>query len=305
MINILRIIKAYIMLYYSCLSDIHRYFKYSLTNPNNKFKDDNMSSIVLAQIHSIERAFSLKNIKKEFGKELVSNLKNNIKFIKNNENYKYELTLFNSAIAEYNKYHDYSKENILEIKPYKKYKHIRFNTSSSFKKVILSRHSIRNFGDTKINDSDVVKAIYMAKNTTPSVCNRQGYEALVVRNKETCKKILALQNGNSGISGIQNIIVVCSLIPSFFGSNERNQPYIDGGIFLMSLLNCLHFNNIASCTLNWSTDTKTDKNLRGLLKIHDSRVIIALIAIGTYEVKEINIASSHRKKLNKIIKIVE
>ena len=295
MINILRTIKAYIMLYYSCLSDIHRYFKYSLTNPNNKFKDDNMSSIVLAQIHSIERAFSLKNIKKEFGKELVSNLKNNIKFIKNNENYKYELTLFNSAIAEYNKYHDYSKENILEIKPYKKYKHIRFNTSSSFKKVILSRHSIRNFGDTKINDSDVVKAIYMAKNTTPSVCNRQGYEALVVRNKETCKKILALQNGNSGISGIQNIIVVCSLIPSFFGSNERNQPYIDGGIFLMSLLNCLHFNNIASCTLNWSTDTKTDKNLRGLLKIHDSRVIIALIAIGTYEVKEINIASSHRK----------
>ncbi len=214
------------------------------------------------------------------------------------------MKIFQSAIIEYNKYHNIENKDYSKLKPYKTYNHYNINLKTSFKEVIYSRHSIRNLGSEKVLDSDILKAITIAKNVTPSVCNRQGWEVILIKNKILVDKVLSLQNGNSGIENIQSVLVVCSTLTSFFDSNERNQPYIDGGIFLMSLLNSLHYKNIASCTLNWAVHKSQDNKLRKLLNIDNSRVVISFIGIGSYNKEEIKIASSYKKPLKNILKIM-
>lgn len=303
-IKILNFSKKLFIYIYNSFLDSWYYFKYSTLNIFNKNNQENLSAMIIAHVHSIERAFSLKNTKTVFGIELVTNLKKLISQINNNE-YNYELQIAHSAIAEYEKYHRISCTKNSTLLPYKYYKHNKFNNSSSYLSVVKSRHSIRNFGNKPINYTDVIKAIALAKDTTPSVCNRQGWEVILVRNKVLINQILNLQTGNRGIENIQCILIVCATLRSFFGSSERNQPYVDAGIFLMSLLNSLHYKNIACCTLNWSVDRTHDKKLKKLLGIDNSREIIAFIALGSYPEEEIKIASSHRKPLKRILKIVD
>lgn len=299
-----RLILRYYRFISDVLTDAYYYFYYS-TLRIRKRNNENLSAKIIAHVHSIERAFSLKNPRKEFGIELVKNLKKLIAKISDEEKYKYEMKIFHSAIAEYNKYHKIQSEITSCIKPYKLYSHTEFSRSTSYLNVVSKRHSIRNFSTEKINNRDLLNAIVIAKNITPSVCNRQGWEVILVKNPILVRKVLELQNGNAGIENIQYVLVLCSILTSFFDSNERNQPYIDGGIFLMSLLNSLHYKNIASCTLNWAVNKNQDFKLKELLDINNSKVIIALVGIGSYPKENIKVASSYRKPLKKILRIME
>jgi len=299
-----RLASEYALFVKDTFLDAYYYFIFSTLRVRKKNKE-NYSALILAHVHSIERAFSLRNTRAEFGVELVKNLKSMLDRIDDTSKYRYEIEIANRALAEYNVYHGIKVDKISTFKPYKLYSHVEANSMSRYSDIVCSRSSVRNFSNAKINNLDVLKAIAMAKNKTPSVCNRQGWEVVLVRNLVRVKQVLALQNGNSGIENVQNVIVVCSTLTSFFGSNERNQPYIDGGLFLMSLLNSLHYRNIAGCSLNWSVDRKKDKNLKDLLGIDNSKVIISLIAIGSYSNKKIEIASSYKKPLTQILKVVE
>lgn len=303
-IKVKRLLAEYLLFVKDTFLDAYYYFIFSTLRVRKKNKE-NHSALILAHVHSVERAFSLKNTRTVFGLELISNLKSLLEQIDDKSKYRYELEIANRAIAEYNIYHGIKVEKAPTFKPFKLYAHEEANSMSRYRDIVYSRSSVRNFADTKINNLDVLKAIAMAKNKTPSVCNRQGWEVVLVRNSNYVNQVLALQNGNSGIENVQNVLLVCSTLTSFFGSNERNQPYIDGGLFLMSLLNSLHYRNIASCSLNWSADRNTDKKLKNLLEIDNSKVIISLIGIGTYSRKKIEIASSYKKPLTKILKIVE
>ena len=303
-IKLKKLLAEYLLFVKDTFLDAYYYFIFSTLRVRKKNKE-NYSALILAHVHSIERAFSLRNTRAVFGSELVSNLKSLLERIDDKSKYRYELEIAKRAIDEYNIYHGIKVEKASALKPFKVYAHVKANSMSRYKDIVNSRSSIRNFDDTKINNLDVLKAIAMAKNKTPSVCNRQGWEVVLIRNLDYVNQVLALQNGNSGIENIQNVLVVCSTLTSFFGSNERNQPYIDGGLFLMSLLNSLHYRNIASCSLNWSADRNTDKMLKNLLQIDNSKVIISLIGIGNYSRKKIEIASSYKKPLTKILKIVE
>lgn len=56
--------------------------------------------------------------------------------------------------------------------------------------------------------------------------------------------------GNTGFDGeVQNYIVVTSDMSAFYDPFERNQVYVDGGIFTMALVEALHYYGIASCIL--------------------------------------------------------
>ena len=48
--------------------------------------------------------------------------------------------------------------------------------------------------------------------------------------------------GNTGFDGeVQNYIVVTSDMSAFYDPFERNQVYVDGGIFTMALVEALHY----------------------------------------------------------------
>jgi len=289
---------------YDILFDSYKYFRYSTLMIKHQ-SIPNISAQIIAHVHTIERSFSLRNTKDNFGKELVNNLIKLIKQTNNDPVFNYENRISMSALKAYYDHHYISNSIKSNLKPIKIFKHNKTSLNSAYLEVVKSRHSIRNFGERKLNNSNVIKAINLTKEITPSVCNRQSSCILLIRNKYIIKKILKLHSGNSGIEGIQNIIIVYSMLTSFFGSKERNQPFIDGGIFLMTLLNSLHFYNVACCTLNWSVNTKQDNELRKYIDIPNSSFIISLIAIGTYNDSEIKIASSYKKPLEQILTITK
>ena len=143
-----------------------------------------------------------------------------------------------------------------------------------------SRCSLRNFTGDKVG-AELVKASVRIAQTAPSVCNRQAIKAYYYNDKTRIAEILATQNGNAGFGQTcGGVIMVTADLMAFEGSGERNQAFVDGGLFLMALLYGLHENRVGACALNWSAKSKQDKKLRRLTGLHNSEVVISLIGVG-------------------------
>lgn len=171
--------------------------------------------------------------------------------------------------------------------------------NSNFEELALSRHSIRDFGDEMVEDESIQSSIQIATKT-PSVCNRQASKVYRIKNKDLLEKVYRLQGGlvTQG-ENLQEILLVTSNREFMEGPNERNQTYIDGGMFLMSLVYALTYNQVASCVLNAVFDLEKEKKMRELLDISYSEDFIAFIAIGSFK-NENKYAKSPRDNWNDI-----
>lgn len=69
-------------------------------------------------------------------------------------------------------------------------------------------------------------------------------------------------------------------VRSFVSVEERNEPYIDGGLFTMAFLTALEYESLASCPLNTMMRKQQERDIRELLDIPNYEVLIAFIAIG-------------------------
>ncbi|WP_408016163.1 nitroreductase family protein [Rhodococcus artemisiae] len=143
-----------------------------------------------------------------------------------------------------------------------------------------NRSSVRNFSSELVSTSDLESAISVAQ-TTPSVCNRQAARVRAFERGDFTELILQTQNGNRGFGHTaSHVLVVTADLDAFVTPGERNQGFIDGGMFAMSLIYALQGGGIASCPLNWSTVRRQDRRLRSLIDLPDNEVIIMLVAIG-------------------------
>ena len=77
---------------------------------------------------------------------------------------------------------------------------------------------------------------------------------------------------------------------------ERNQCWIDGGMFAMSLVLGLHAQGLGTCFLNWSKSAPEDKAMRALLQLPPQEAIITLIAVGNLP-RSLSVAKSVRPPL--------
>lgn len=168
-----------------------------------------------------------------------------------------------------------------------------------------TRHSIRHFGSTPVTRDAIRAAVQLAQQGTPSVCNRQPGKVYVYSSKQGKADLLALQNGNRGFGeSASHILIVTSDLESFVDVGERNQCWIGGGLFAMSLVYALHAQRIATCTLNWDVLPENDKALHALARIPSSEVIVMMIAVGSYT-PETQIACSERKNTDDILRFEE
>ena len=157
-----------------------------------------------------------------------------------------------------------------------------------------SRHSVRNFSDRPVEMEDIRAAVEMARKT-PTVCNRQGVRVHVF---EKAQEALDWQPGNRGFGHLASCgLVVTADMQAFSSPGERNQPYVDGGMFSMSLLYALHAQGLGACPLAWSASRKYDREVREALGIPDSEAIIMMIAVGHLP-EEFQTARSHRMPLD-------
>jgi len=164
-----------------------------------------------------------------------------------------------------------------------------------------SRHSIRNFDAAPVPMATIQKAVELALRT-PSVCNRQSWRVRVLSTPPQKEAALGLQNGNKGFDHtIDKVLVVSVSLETFVSVGERNQGWIDGGMFSMSLIWALHSLGIGSCALNWSAEMERDRSLHQALNIPDQERVIMMIAVGNLPEK-LHVACSARIAAERVLR---
>jgi len=163
-----------------------------------------------------------------------------------------------------------------------------------------SRHSIRHFSTEEVDLTLIERAVSMAQ-YTPSVCNRQPWKIYAFTDADDNQRILSLQNGNRGFGDQARVIlIITSPLDHFVSMGERNQPWIDGGMFAMSVVYALHSLGLGTCCLNWSVRPPKDKQLKAVANIPQSEVVIMLIAVGHLPA-HLSVARSARKHLDEVL----
>lgn len=175
--------------------------------------------------------------------------------------------------------------------------------SEAAKRFLLSRHSVRQFDARPIPEEILQEAVRIAQQA-PSVCNRQSARVFASNDRAKMDEMLKLQNGNRGFGDrLGAVIVVASDMRAFTSLGERNQCWVDGGIFAMSLALALHSQHVGACMLNWSVEPGRDRALRRCLGIDDNHAIITMMGAG-YAPDSLVVAASPRRRTESIVRFV-
>ena len=163
-----------------------------------------------------------------------------------------------------------------------------------------TRHSVRQFAEGEIPESSIREAARIAQRA-PSVCNRQSCRLRYSTDPAVIAKALAHQEGAGGFGDkAAAVFVVTSELGAFNRAGERNQGYVDGGIFAMTFALGMHALGFGTCFLNWSKTARQDRKLRRALKIPDSEIITTLLVAGCLR-DEFVVAASPRLPIDEVL----
>jgi len=174
------------------------------------------------------------------------------------------------------------------------------NAGKPFPEFFYSRHSMRQFDSKTINVEDIKKAIKIAQKA-PTACNRQASKVYLYTDKETNAALGELIAGNTGFQQeVQNYLVVTADVSAFYDTFERNQVYVEAGLFTMALVEALHYYGIGSCILQNGEYYKKNRKFKDICKnIPENERIILFVAIGYYK-DEFSYAVSLRKNVEDV-----
>lgn len=177
------------------------------------------------------------------------------------------------------------------------------NNKKNFYELAQGRSSVRDFSGGAVDREKILSVIQNATKT-PSVCNRQGWFVYLVEDKQKIEKLLELQRGFKGYPKLPDKVLTITVSNSTFLSPvERNEAFVDGGLFAMSVIYGLEYEGIAAVTLNAMMNFKDEKGIRELLDVGESEQIILFIAVGQFKDKVI-VPISDRKRAENFTKIV-
>ena len=122
--------------------------------------------------------------------------------------------------------------------------------------------------------------------------------------KDLIEQVLKVQSGNRGFGHLANKLIVLTVESgAFLGLNERNDVFVNGGIYAMNLLYALHYYQIGACPLNWCSMPEQDLELRKICNILHSEAVIMLIACGGVPDK-FKLVASHKDDSSNILKVI-
>lgn len=304
--------------------DFKRFIKYSLWN-NKRGDEKTFQAKILLQTHIIEKGLSLKNPRPGFGKEKIDELLFFLdSYIK--KGYCTRNVYFGSAVSVIENYIEFQRQNTInnswmeeKLKYYKQhigteYKHLGGVISLKkeelpdfsqlpFDELFNWRYSLRSFHNSEVDIKKVIEAVHLARKA-PSACNRQGGKAYIINDINLRSRVAKLHMGINGFGEqLSTFIIITSDVKCFGGAGERNQAFVDGGLFAMSVLMALHYKGLATIPLHWGVEKKTDAKLHKVVGIPASEAVIMLIGVGNYP-DEFNVAKSCRRGMEDVCVII-
>jgi nitroreductase len=152
--------------------------------------------------------------------------------------------------------------------------------AETFDQLCRERRSVRAYSD-EVVPLELLNGAITTAQFSPSACNRQPWRIHVFRDKAQIKRLLELQSGNAGFGHqLSTLLIIAADGQSFFDASERHEPYLDTGLFVMSLILALQARGLASCCLNWCVSPELDRlaHERGDLPEHER--IVTYLAVG-------------------------
>jgi len=174
------------------------------------------------------------------------------------------------------------------------------NLSVDFVQLAQNRYSVREYASKPVSQ-DLLDKVYEVSMETPSVCNRQATRVYQIADPEKIKAALNIQGGFHGYDMPPVLLLVTSDIRAFMNNGERNEPFVDGGLFSMSLLYALEAYGLAACPLNAMFSLSQDRKTRALLHIPDYELPVMYIAVGNFP-ESIPVCRSTRRDPKTIVK---
>lgn len=302
--------------------DAMLYYRHSMVFKLNTL--NKVESQIILHYHGLEKGFLHDEFRYRFGKDRIIELVKLLRLKVVSDNFKksqisagylalckyYEKHQSNGVdISDYFRYEDYlffKKLSSLSLNLVKT--HIRADyfrmSDENFFEFSQSRSSVRNFTGEYISLEKIYKVIEIAKNA-PSVCNRQPNKVYYLSGKTKIDEVLEIQQGLKGYSDkINQLFILATDRNYYYSVGERNQLFIDGGIFLMNILYALHYYQIGACPAHWGHNSDRDKRLQKVINFPDSEKVICIIAIGI-PVDRFSTTLSLRRDNDEILKIVE
>lgn len=293
-----------------------------IVNKRHRLSRENLGALITKHYHRIEKGLSLRDSKAWFGAEVVFSLMEGVRVYRDlygedsitrisanvlkqyyhaNSQKRTENEALRSQLSDFINSNRYSEQRVPGGVKSVSREEIWLAAKKDLSSFFFSRYSIRDFCETEEVGVEIVeKAVQMAQKT-PSVCNRQSSRVHVFSSADDKKKILSFQNGNRGFGHqASRILIVTSDLRSFTSPGERNQCWVDGGMYAMSIIYAFHSLGIGTCCLNWNEELEKDKGLRLAAGIEEHEVVIMLIAVGHLQ-REFKVAESPRKDIKEVL----
>ena len=176
--------------------------------------------------------------------------------------------------------------------------------NADFPVFAAARHTVRHYDPSRRVPLDKIERAVALAQTAPSACNRQHGRCYCLTNKETCRRVLELQGGNWGFGHLADkVLLVAADLQDIVLPRERNDAFVNGGIFLMNLCYALYYEEVAHCILTWAQDPQKDVLLRKLVPLKEAEVVVALLCCGEAP-DEFDIAASPRRNVESVLTIV-
>jgi nitroreductase len=308
---------------YEYFMDFVMYKKWNY-NSKNVTTQGSYEAKIFRLTHVLEKGMSLSDPRLGYGKEKIQNL---LKYLYeyNDLGFNKNATAYQDAIVALQQYIEFHKKLNYENEEYERaisgmlvdvtqpiHAGVIAMTSEELEKMVHgefpeffnSRHSVRQFSSRPVAVEVVAKAVEIAKKA-PSACNRQSCKVYYFNSLEVNEQLGKVILGNNGFEKeVRKYLVVTSDISAFYDPFERNQAYVDGGIFAMALVESLHYYGVGSCILqNGENYLRSQKIHKILPRIPVNEKIILYIAIGYYK-EAFNVAVSQRKRLDEVLKVI-
>jgi len=301
----IRLLNEYVKLVRLSWHDMIRYAKHACIGWNRgDYDEGQLEGRMIANYHVVEKGLSMPDFRPRFGaptvKKLISLIQEGEQKFKWCQNVNY-LTAVQVVRAYMNKHQAlgidltdlYTPDEIsfgenttcdqsLVAGPMEHHRNTYFtHAQTAFDEFAKSRHSCRVFDLNQEVDLAKIKSAIDTARYTPSVCNRQCWRVHIYQDKSKVDALLALQDGNRGFGHtIPTILVITSSLKVFDGFKERNQGYMDGGLFSMSLMYALHHQELGCVPMCWLASNERDNAFRKEAGIQDEEVVMMLLGVG-------------------------
>jgi nitroreductase len=316
--------KTLIEIYYA-LKDAKK--TYSVLK-DEKYYEARLSASIFRLVHSIEKGLSIENPRLGFGTAKISSLVSLIdKYTALKEKNMLCVYAACDALENYFKFHDEQGYSSQEFEKNRKEYNIIMHLRSAEKKdeifggvqtfssseldfnimdietLFGTRHSIRQFANSKVNLEDVKKAIKLAQHA-PSACNRQAVRVYAIDSK---KYTTDMRTNLEGIGGFTEDVDMFLLITgklSAYDEFEYKQFVVSAGIFAGYLSLALHAYKIGACLIQRSIrDSKQWQEFREKNNIPGDEQLVVMVGIGVLK-EETIVPISKRYHVHDVFRVL-